>query len=131
MGWCLELSKEGGQKLFAAWKFGESRNLGEGDDFVIHDAGFDLKTFVIFRELGDDLGGGDGIGTEKYCGGTFEEGTQVFGQLLRFFFKSEAHKVILGDEKFATGFIGFGAEQVLFFDGKTGVFGENNSLRIV
>ena len=58
LGRGLELSEKGSQELLAAWELGKGLDIGDGDDFVIHDAGFDLELFVVFGKLRDDFGGG-------------------------------------------------------------------------
>ncbi|KKS32022.1 MAG: hypothetical protein UV06_C0002G0131 [Candidatus Collierbacteria bacterium GW2011_GWA2_42_17] len=122
----MKLSHQFAKEFFVGRKSGEGRDVGQGDDLVVHDTGFDLEFVVGFGKFGEGFGGRDGIGTEENGGRTIKEGVESVGKLFGLFFKGETEKVVFGDDERRVGFFGLFTENVLFGNSKAGVFGKND-----
>ena len=48
------------------------------------------------------------------------------GKLGGFFFESEAEEIVFGDDEGRVGFLGFGTEKTLLFNGQASVLSQNN-----
>ena len=109
----LKLSKKFGQELFVGRKFRQSGDVGQSNDFVVHDTGFDLEFVVIFGEFGECFSGGDSVSTKKNGGRTIEERVESISKFFGFFLEGNPEKVVFGDEETGVGFFSFSTKSVL------------------